>query len=369
MNELSNQGIPVRHSRYHKVKFIVILVIGDNLGLNTILGFVQSFKATYFCRFCKTPKMLTHQQLRENVLMLRNESNYRDGLCIEDSTKTGIVEPCAFHDLKGFHVCRNFSVCVMHDFLQGVCNYDLCGIIQNLIRKQYFTLDEFNDLIKSHDYGPYVKNKCLESITTENLNARKIRSSAAEMKLFLLHFSTIIGHKVHSLTSEWLLYIKLREIFDILSSKIIHNNSFELLNTLVQEHHELYLQCFPEDHLKPKHHNMVHYPRICTFAGPLDLISSMRFESFHKKFKNVIATTTSRKNLLTTFAKKLEYQFANFLINYQMAIPRIKSGLTKETKLSYFQQYNLSLDFDKIFTTKWVEVHETIFRLNRPRDR
>lgn len=178
------------------------------------------------------------------------------------------------------------------------------------------------------------------------------------MKAFLLHFSTIIGHKVHRLTTEWLLYIKLREIFDILSSKTIDMNSF------VQEHHELYLHCFPDDHLRTKYHFMIHYGRICFMVGPLDLISSMRFESFHKKFKNVATTTTCRKNLLTTFAKKLEYQFANFLINYQIPTPLTKSGIEKETKLSYFQKYNLSIHFDKILTTKWVEVDGTIIRVN-----
>lgn len=364
LNELSNQGISVTHSHYKRVKFIVVLVIGDNLGLNDILGFVKSFNGTYFCRFCKTPKIITQKQLQEDLKTLRNESNYREDLHISDSRLTGIVEPSAFHGLKSFHVCRNFSVDTMHDFLKGCCNYDMCGIIQNLIRKHYFTLDELNDLIKSHDYGPYVKNKSIDSITNENLKTRQIKCSASEMKVFLLNFSTMIGHKVHRLTPEWLLYIKLREVFDIISSKSIAISSFELLKSLVQEHHELYLQCFPNDHLVPKHHIMTHYSRICHMVGPLDLISSMRFESFHKKFKNIVTTTTCRKNLLTTFAKKIEFQFANFLINYENPTILNNSGIKKEMKSTYFQKYNLSVHFEKILTTKWVEVDGTIIRLN-----
>jgi len=34
----------------------VIQVTGDNLALNSLLGFVESFSATYFCRFCLTNK-------------------------------------------------------------------------------------------------------------------------------------------------------------------------------------------------------------------------------------------------------------------------------------------------------------------------
>lgn len=98
LNELSTH-ISVTHSRYKKVKFIVVLVIGDNLGLNTILGFTKSFNSTYFCRFCKTSKLITHKQLKEDIKTLRKESNYREDLYIDDLRQTGIVEPCAFHDL------------------------------------------------------------------------------------------------------------------------------------------------------------------------------------------------------------------------------------------------------------------------------
>ena len=34
----------------------VIQVTGDNLGLHGMFGYVESFSATYFCRFCLTTK-------------------------------------------------------------------------------------------------------------------------------------------------------------------------------------------------------------------------------------------------------------------------------------------------------------------------
>ncbi|XP_018306226.1 uncharacterized protein, partial [Mycetomoellerius zeteki] len=38
------------------ILFKVALIIGDNLGLNSILGFTTSFNSNFFCRFCKVTK-------------------------------------------------------------------------------------------------------------------------------------------------------------------------------------------------------------------------------------------------------------------------------------------------------------------------
>lgn len=38
------------------IYFTLGLVFGDNLGLNSILGFVESFSANFYCRICYSPK-------------------------------------------------------------------------------------------------------------------------------------------------------------------------------------------------------------------------------------------------------------------------------------------------------------------------
>lgn len=39
-----------------RIYFALGLLLGDNLGLNGILGFVESFNAYYSCRLCKAFK-------------------------------------------------------------------------------------------------------------------------------------------------------------------------------------------------------------------------------------------------------------------------------------------------------------------------
>lgn len=196
----------------------------------------------------------------------------------------------------------------------------MCNIIINLINKNFFTLDELNSNIKHHNYGPFLKNKKIDPITVDNLESTNLKMSGEEMKTFVIYFSLIIGHRVDRNCPEWKLYIVLREICSIVTLKTVHCRSYELLETSVSEHHELYLKCFPYDTLKPKHHFMVHYPRILHMVGPVDLISLMRYESYHKKFKNFAKVITCRVNLLTTFSRKAEYQIANFLLNYEKPV-------------------------------------------------
>lgn len=57
LNFLENTGITVNlKDKVVNIKFKLMLVQGDNLGLNMTLGFSHSFNASYFCRFCKIEK-------------------------------------------------------------------------------------------------------------------------------------------------------------------------------------------------------------------------------------------------------------------------------------------------------------------------
>lgn len=55
-------------------KFQLALILGDNLGLNAICGFVQSFKANFYCRMCRADSFICSQLCVENKDLLRNLS-------------------------------------------------------------------------------------------------------------------------------------------------------------------------------------------------------------------------------------------------------------------------------------------------------
>jgi len=57
INILEKEGMTVttQDGEFH-VHFILGLILGDNLGLITMLDFSKSFSANYYCRFCKASK-------------------------------------------------------------------------------------------------------------------------------------------------------------------------------------------------------------------------------------------------------------------------------------------------------------------------
>ncbi|KAE9525990.1 hypothetical protein AGLY_013932 [Aphis glycines] len=256
----------------------ISLIVFDNLGLHTILGFVQSFVACYLCRFCKTHRNVCHNQTIQDDNSLRNAVNYLYNVASNSVSISGIRELCDWDQVYSFSVISNYSVDIMHDLLEGVCNYDID--IRNI---------------------PPL-------ISEENLIRQDVlKMSASEMLCLTKYLRLIIGDLIPEQSELWLLYIILKKILDIVLEEII------LLQTLILEHHELYLR-LSHSNLKPKHHHMVHYPLIISQSGPLSHHWCMRFEAKHKKLKETANYITSKKNITLTLSLKQQLQLAYRLL-------------------------------------------------------
>ena len=112
----------------YQVYFVVLSVLGDNLGVNSLLGFQESFSATYYCRFCFTTKYNASQLYEEDATLLRNVENY------EEDVKTfsrGVKAKCIFNELPFFHNTLDVSCDVMHDLFLGVCRYIMATVIKH----------------------------------------------------------------------------------------------------------------------------------------------------------------------------------------------------------------------------------------------
>lgn len=227
------------------------------------------------------------------------------------------------------------NVDAMHDFLQGVCHYDLSQCINAFIyTEKLFTLELMNIRILNHNFGSHVTNK--PSIVTEQMIKNKhFKFTAVEMLVFMMHFPLIIGDLIPIKNEMWSFLILLREILSIVFADEIHPNYPILLKYLIEQHHILYIKFFGA--LKPKHHLMVHYPRIMELIGPLRSISSLRFESKHQFFKKVGMNTNCRKNLLLTLAIKHQLHFANMIVNYAPVFTFIKEGPSEVVEKKYFE--------------------------------
>ena len=94
---LESDGIIVNTPSYQGVvKFTVAQVVGDNLDLHGILGYIGSLSGNYMCRFCKADKSRVRSLTLEDPSLLRDRNSYEADLRTADSSKTGLKRDSVF---------------------------------------------------------------------------------------------------------------------------------------------------------------------------------------------------------------------------------------------------------------------------------
>ncbi|XP_055902990.1 uncharacterized protein LOC129939135 [Eupeodes corollae] len=313
---LEKNGIEISTSQgIKKVYFVLGLLIGDNLGLNAMLGF-SSCSSNYFCRFCKLSKKETCVMPCEVKHMLRNRKNYSEDVATNDYKKTGIHEDSVFNSIPSFHVTYNYSIDVMHDIFEGICHYNICHIIRYILDMKFFSdLQSLNDRINSFNYGEIeIGNISLSPITNDNLKNMHLKKTAREMMAFIFYFPLMVADRIPEKDEVWIFFLNFLEIVEILLYFNISNDLIEHLAELIRQYHLDYVRLF-NDTLKPKHHFMVHYPLVIRKSGVPRNFWCFQFEAKHKEFKKYARVINSRRKIPITLSFKFQLKFAHFLLN------------------------------------------------------
>ncbi|XP_063382362.1 uncharacterized protein LOC134668830 isoform X1 [Cydia fagiglandana] len=365
LKDLETEGIDiVIESKTQKVYFVLGLIIGDNLGLNYLLGFSQSFSSNYYCRICKTHKSVMCKQTVESVCTLRNKDNYTKDLISNDPTGTGVYGDSIFNTLPTYHVTENMAVDIMHDIFEGVCHYDICNMLLHYVhRTKLFSLSTLNSRLSLFDYSAKeLDQKPATEITIDNLKNKKLKMSASEMSCFVNILPFLIGDLVPEDDRVWNLFLNLLKIIDILLMSEIDCSTVEYLKYLITEHHEQYLEYF-NDTLKPKHHFMIHYPHIIKRIGPLKHIWCMRFEAKHKQLKQTAYNTSSKRNIPLTLMIKQQLNVAQRVHTRQGFSDRLTCGSVDNTTMIP-ELTNATVNGSSIrdIRINWVTKYGTMFK-------
>lgn len=333
------------------VKFCLVALTGDNLGVHAILGLNESFSSTYYCRFCTSSKTIMKTQTIEYSQSLRLSENYEEHL----ASNLGVKEPCIWNKLPNFHIYENLCCDIMHDIFEGVLRYDMALIIFMLVDEGHFTVERLNSRIKYYTYDRSEKNIC-PGINKDHLSIDGcIIMSAAEMLCLTRNFAFIIGDLVPDDNIVWKFYLVVLELVDILTSTTFTKSTLEYLTSLIEDHNETYMN-LSKQHLKPKFHFLIHYPRIILKLGPPVLLSCMRFEAKHKDLKSVSQKSFCRKNLPFTLAYRHQLKFCYRIIASEGFKDKINFGTPNEIDdgLQLLLQSN-SLDSDQYFCSPFYE--------------
>lgn len=307
MRSLQEDGLYITSEAFTGiVRCGIAQVVGDNLGIHGMFGFSEGFTANYFCRICKGHREVLRRQVVADSEMLRNRQNYEQDLLQANLPETGIKAPTPLNDVMDFHVTKNYAHDIMHDLLEGICPLELKLIVKALVDDGKFTLATLNGRITSFDYGfPDSSNKpCgIPQSALQNPDG-SAGQNAAQMWCLIRNFPLMIGDCVEEGNKYWELLLLLLDCMDLIFAPVISNEDTLFLKRLIQDHHALFLELYPERNLRPKHHFMLHYPRAIREVGPMNQFWAMRFEAKHNFFKRIAHITCNFKNIAKTLAHR-----------------------------------------------------------------
>ncbi|PIK46806.1 hypothetical protein BSL78_16305 [Apostichopus japonicus] len=184
-------------------------------------------------------------------------------------TAACVKMPSPLNESRYFHVTANLSADIMHDILR-VSPMEVKLLLSQLILQEHlFELGVLNMRLSNYDYGFVDKGNKPSEITLATLKSldHGLKQKASQM---------------------WCL------------TRVLPG----LLSYPIEEHHQLMRKCYPNVILTPKHHFMVHYPRLLLESGPLVNTWSMRFEAKHLFAKRLANVVCSFKDICFTVASR-----------------------------------------------------------------
>ncbi|XP_074107762.1 uncharacterized protein LOC141533012 [Cotesia typhae] len=252
---LESKGIYV-DSLNSIVKGTLVSLSCDNLGCATLLGINESFSSNYYCRICTILKT--------------------------DAQKT---------------ISENYSIDVMHDFLEGICQRDLQLFFTSLIETRLISLEELNERIQAFDYGlnnrPNIPSSIKISKTSNSIGQHAAQTLCLITFLPLIIKDTILKIKQNDYV-KWYMILLLIKMLKIALAPKITLEMLQDLETSTTMHHNILINNYAVN-LTPKDHIVTHYPMIIRKMGPPKNQWTMRYESkngflksYAEKLKNFI---------------------------------------------------------------------------------
>ncbi|EZA61817.1 hypothetical protein X777_09791, partial [Ooceraea biroi] len=150
--------------------------------------------------------------------------------------------------------------------------------------------------------------------------------------------------------------------------KSISQESVSAFKILVEEYHNQYMKC-TKQHLKPKHHNLVHYARVMMQCGPLVYLSVIRLERFHKVLKKISKVVMSRKNIAFSIVTRYQFSSCHRFMANESILSNIQIGSGNVLNISendHFNDFVFSLSndisYDACFVANWIDYKGTRYQ-------
>lgn len=357
VQELEQKGVIIDRANNVRLRGTIVQLAGDNMAVNSGLGFSGSFSASFYCRIC----MMSHEECQRATIddptKHRTKQNYEDCLRkAEELTKAdlkvtkGIKYNCNLNKCEYFHIIENPTVDIMHDVLEGAIPFALKQLFIQCIAAKLFTIDQLNSLVIFHNYGSANTPKKPSNIF---LDKQALGQTASQMLCLFLHLPLILYKFRENIAviQNWPLIESLYYIVEIVFSIEIEESDIQTLDKNIHSH----LKCLREQYkvsLLPKHHFILHYPMLIRRLGPLVHFMMMRYESKHQQLKQFVKNTHNFRNIVKTMAIRHQQNMVHNGFTY---VNSISHGKQKEIGAPCFNLYK------SIFAElQNIELHEVL---------
>lgn len=336
-------GIIIKNNSAERILGSVERICGDNLGQHQVGGFNENFsKSEFFCRTC----YITQNQFAESHKIRaqsRNPENYNDEVKkLSENIKSsgGVKFDSPFNKLSHFHVSQSgLPPCSAHDLFEGIVAVDLNLYIQSFVKRKWFSFYSLNLKFK------IIQKKLKLSITYPimSVKCKKLPGHANQNFTLLVLLPLIVqslpmsSDTINLNDRTWQQVVRLLEICRISSSHKVLFNDLTTLTVLIDEYLDERVALYPEKNLLRKHHFITHYPEHIREFGPLPGCSTLRFESKHQIFKNIIRTTRNFVNVthtLSNYHQKHQSSIMNELSNIQSIVAEHISKIDPDTQIN-----------------------------------
>lgn len=348
LKHLEQIGIDI--DGYGKLKGTLTHLSFDNLGANFSLGFSACFISSHYCRHCMRTKEECQTLSIDDGQCKRTKIEYAKQIeIVEASEKVdyketkGVKIYCKLNDLSYFHILDNPTVDPMHDLLEGCIPFLLKKVFTRCIEKRLFSESNLNWMIQFHKYGEL--NRCNVPSSLE-LKKRSLGQNASQMLCLFRNLPFILREfsEKNEIKSIWHSITSLLRITEIALAPIITDNELFILKREVKFHLDSIKITFDE-HLRPKHHFLLHYDTIIRVMGPLIALSMMRFEAKHQQIKKMVGDNRNFRNINKTLANKHQKMLPSSMFSEKNFIETIKlSSVTPQ----FVMDYNILLNQNEI---------------------
>ena len=332
LKRLAEHGIDIiKEGQTYHFPCELLLAVGDNLGVHQMGGFMEGFTATRSCRFC----MVSLTDLRDGQLGTPRTSaghNEHVRMVTNDPTLAptyGVKKASVFADVGHFNAIGYFPSDIAHDIFEGVFVTIGTLVLQHCIKEAYFDHDLLNKRVLGHKYvgTDKVDKPCRLGGGPAKV---AIKQTFSQSWCLLRMLPLIVGDLVPDGDPAWDVLLKLLPIVEFVCAPEIHRGHVDHLTDLMQDLLDARKTVFPEVHLKPKDHFLLHYPEQCLRFGPLVNLWTFRFEAKHNYFLEVFKPSKNHMNVCSTLAKR--HQHLQCVYRDEENLFELKKSLTFPSK-------------------------------------